>query len=154
MVAPTLISPVIQDSPAKHVLYQHFVVSMDELPETIKQSFTAQYARMEQAGIIPAGPPFVIYRTMAQPWDIDVCAPIAPPLTQTPGFDVKELPATRVVSMLHVGPYDTIGRAYDAVDGYIKNHSLIASGPPREIYLSPPDTPSEQIQTIVEWPIY
>ncbi|HEY5488732.1 MAG TPA: GyrI-like domain-containing protein [Candidatus Limnocylindrales bacterium] len=155
MVAPTVIPnvPVLGESSHRHVLFQHFVVPLEDLPQTIGKSFSTLYGRITQAGVIPAGPPFVIYHNMAAPWDIDVCAPVATPLTPTPEFEVKELPATRVVSLLHVGPYETIGTAYEAVDAYIRAHSLTPAGPPREIYLSPPETPPELIQTIIEWPI-
>ena len=155
MVAPTVIPdiPTIGESPRRHVLCQHFSVSMEEMPQTLSGSFTALYSRITEAGVIPAGPPFVIYQSMSAPWQVDVCAPVATSLAPTPGFDVKELPATRVVSLLHVGPYETIGQAYEIVDAYIKAQSLKPAGPPREIYLSPPNTPSAAIQTIVEWPI-
>ena len=155
MVAPTVIPnvPVIGESSHRHVLFQHFVVTQEDLPATISTSFPALYARISQAGVIPAGPPFVIYHNMAAPWDIDVCAPVATPLAPAPGFDVKELRASRVVSLLHVGPFDKIGAAYEAVDSYIKAQSLTPAGPPREIYLSPPGTPAERIQTVIEWPI-
>jgi len=155
LVAPTVIPnvPVLGESSHRHVLFQHFVVPLEDLPQTIGKSFSTLYGRITQAGVIPAGPPFVIYHNMAAPWDIDVCAPVATPLTPTPEFEVKELPATRVVSLLHVGPYETIGTAYEAVDAYIRAHSLTPAGPPREIYLSPPETPPELIQTIIEWPI-
>ena len=155
MVAPTVVPnvPTIGQSPRRHVLYQHFSVAMEEMPQTIGSSLAALYSRITEAGLIQAGPPFVIYQSMSAPWQVDVCAPVASTIAPTPGFEVMELRATRVVSLLHVGPYDTIGKAYEAVDEYIKAQSLKTAGPPREVYLSPPDTPSAAIQTIVEWPV-
>jgi effector-binding domain-containing protein len=155
LVAPTTIPnvPELTDSPHRHVVYQHFVVPLDDLPATMGKSFTALYGRIAQAGVIPAGPPFVIYHNMESPWIIDVCAPTATPLAPTAEFQVKEMAATRIVSLLHVGPYNTVGTAYDQVNAYIKEHALMVAGPPREIYLSPPDTPPDKIQTIIEWPV-
>ena len=155
MVAPTVIPnvPVLGESSHRHILFQHFVVPLEDLPRTIATSFTALYSRISQAGVIPAGPPFVVYHNMAAPWDIDVCAPVATPLTPAPDFEVTELPRTRIVSLLHVGPYDTIGTAYSAIDAYIKAQSMTPAGPPREIYLSPPNTPSAETRTVIEWPI-
>jgi len=155
MVAPTVIPnvPVLGESSHRHVLFQHFVVEQEDLPATIGKSFGALYGRIGQAGVIPAGPPFVIYHNMAAPWEIDVCAPVATPLAPAPDFEVTELPATRVVSLLHIGPYDTMGTAHAAVDAYIKAQSLTPAGPPREIYLSPPSTPASETRTVIEWPI-
>ena len=64
-----------------------------------------------------------------------------------------ELPATRVVSLLHVGPYQTLGVAYERIKEYIVEQRLTRSGAPRETYLSPPDTPADKVQTIIEFPI-
>jgi effector-binding domain-containing protein len=33
---------------------------------------------------------------------------------------------------------------------WIGTHDLSVAGPPREVYLSPPDTPPDKIRTIVE----
>ena len=74
-------------------------------------------------------------------------------MSASPQFDYMELPATRVVSLLHIGPYDTLGTAYDAIESYVADKGLNVSGSPREFYLSPPDVPPDQIQTLVERPV-
>ena len=98
MVAPPTSAPVIAELPARHVLYQHFVVSMDELPATIQRSFAALYGRIGLAGIIPAGPPFAMYNTDTSPWDVNICAPIATSISPSADFQYMELPATRTAS--------------------------------------------------------
>jgi effector-binding domain-containing protein len=159
MVAPTHIvnEPVIAESPRRFVIYQHHVVDEPEMALTIGRSYQALYARVADAGVIPIGPPFVMYHLeQSDPgvrWDMDVCVPISAPISASPQFDYMELAATRVVSLLHIGPYDTLGKAYDAIESYIADKELDVSGPPREFYLSPPDVPPDEIQTLVERPI-
>lgn len=159
MVAPTHIAnePVIAESPRRYVLYQHHVVDEVDLPPTIGRSYQALYARVADAGVNPVGPPFVIYHLeQSEPgvrWDMDICVPISAPISASPQFDYMELQATRVVSLLHIGPYDSLGKAYDAIESYIADKELDVSGPPREFYLSPPDVPADQIQTLVERPV-
>jgi effector-binding domain-containing protein len=65
----------------------------------------------------------------------------------------REFPSEKVVELLHTGPYDTLVKAYEEVDKYVADHRLIPSGPPREVYLSEPDVPSDQVQTVIEQPI-
>jgi effector-binding domain-containing protein len=52
-----------------------------------------------------------------------------------------------------MGPYNTVGSAYETLTGWIHSHGLALVGPPREVYLSPPDAAPELTQTIVEFPI-
>jgi effector-binding domain-containing protein len=155
MLAPPPVTnaPVVTDSPQRHVMYQSFVATHDQLGRTIREGFAALYRRIGEAGVVPAGPPFVIYNNAASPWDLEVCAPVATAVSPTPEFKYREMPGGRVVSLLHVGPYETLGEAYDALQDFIRSQDLITEGPPREFYLSPPETPAESIQTIVEWPI-
>ena len=68
------------------------------------------------------------------------------------GWQAQQLPAGTFATLLHVGPYDTVAGTYDAVVAWIGDHDLAVAGPPREVYLSPPDTPPEQIRTIIEFP--
>ena len=159
MVAPTHIvnEQVIAESPRRFVLYQHHEVDEADLPPTVGRSFQALYARVAEAGVIPVGPPFVIYDIdRSEPgihWIMDVCVPISAPMSASPQFDYMELPATRVVSLLHIGPYDTLGKAYDAIESYVADKGLNVAGPPREFYLSPPDVAPNEIQTLVERPV-
>ena len=153
MVAPTIIAPVIADAPQRHVLYQHLVVSERNISATMQSSIPALYRHMREAGIIPAGPPFAVYNTDAQPWDIDICAPISAPVTPSSEFRYMELPATRVVSLEVTGPYERLSHAYDQVVSYIRSNNLEMTGAPREIYLSPPSAPASEVRTIIEWPI-
>jgi effector-binding domain-containing protein len=153
-MATTVVNrPTITESPGRHVLFQHHVVPQDQLGKTIPQSFGALYQRIESAGVVPAGPPFVIYNSMGSPWDLDVCAPVAAAMSPSPDFGYREMAASRVVSLLHVGPYDTLAATYEQIQDFIRDQGLEMAGPPREFYLSEPETPPERTQTIVEWPI-
>jgi hypothetical protein len=80
-------------------------------------------------------------------------APVARAIDPPEGWHVQELPAGTFVTLLHVGPCDSIGAAYDTVTEWIGAHDLAAAGPPREVYLSEPETPPELVRTIVELPV-
>jgi effector-binding domain-containing protein len=69
------------------------------------------------------------------------------------GWQVRELPAGTFVALTHVGPYDTLPAAYDALATWIGAHDLAVAGPPREVYLSGPDVPPARTRTVVEFPV-
>lgn len=104
----------------------------------------------------PAGPPFVIYTeqpTEERPFAVDICAPVSKSLGPPTGWSVEQLPAGRFASLVHVRPYDTMGLAYATLRSWIGDHQMVVAGPPREIYLSPPETPADEIRTVVEFPV-
>ena len=158
MTTPTQIVPMpaIGELPRRMVLFKHRVVAQPELPTVLGSTFGELYQRIESSGVAPAGPPFVIYHNMPEPggrWEIDVCAPVSAPVLAAPAFEFLDMPAGRIVSVLHIGPYDTLGIAYEAIGNFISDQGLEAAGPPREFYFSEPDVPPEKVQTLVEWPI-
>jgi effector-binding domain-containing protein len=158
MTAPTHILPMptIGQSPRRMVLFKHRVVIHSELPSVLGSTFGELYQRIESSGVAPAGPPFVIYLDDSEPgvrWSIDICAPVSAPISAAPEFEFCDMPAGRVVSVMHFGPYDELGIVYDAIDRFIKEKDLTVAGPPREFYFSEPDVPPEKVQTLVEWPV-
>jgi len=62
--------------------------------------------------------------------------------------------AGRAVQCLHVGPYDRIGAAYDAVTAWMAERGLQHAGPPREFYLNDPqEAPPGELRTRVVVPV-
>jgi AraC family transcriptional regulator len=144
---------------ASRVVAKRTLVTLADIGQVISSGFQDVYGYLATRGISPAGPPYVVYHGMpggGAPFEIEVCAPItgAGPGPDAPvGWEVREVPAGAVATLQHAGPYETLGTAYEAIGTWIPAHGFAVAGPPREIYLSEPGTPPEQIQTIVEFPV-
>jgi effector-binding domain-containing protein len=110
-----------------------------ELPAFIARTFGSLFQRLGEIGSAPAGPPFVIYHEFTPDTiDAEVCVPVGRVL---PGFDAfasRVLPASIVVRTVHVGPYDELGAAYEAMTDWIRTHGAETAGPVRERYLNGP----------------
>ncbi len=139
------------------VMAKRVAVRLSEIGRVMGSAFGEVYGHLGARGIEPAGEPFVIYHGMPQadlPFDIEICAPIGRATDEAPdGWCVQELPAGTFATLVHVGPYDTVGASYETMGAWIEAHGLEAAGPPREVYLSPPDTPPERIRTVIEFPV-
>lgn len=87
--------------------------------------------------------------------DLEVAVPIVGRVTVTdPGMEVRNLPAMRVVSLVHKGPYETINRAYAKLAEYTATNGLRLVGPMRDLYLSDPNrVPRDEIMTEVQAPL-
>jgi effector-binding domain-containing protein len=112
---------------------------MSEIPAFMGRTFGVLFTRLGQQGIPPAGPPFVIYHEFGpETVDAEVCVPVGTVIAATADMVSRELPAATVVRTLHVGPYEELGAAYEALNDWIALHGTEASGPPRERYLNGP----------------
>ncbi len=146
----------VVDRPALRVVAKRLQVGLPSIGPTLERAFGEVYAAIGAARVEAAGPPFVVYHSMpspGEPLDIEVCSPVAGALEPPPPWAMMELPAGTFASLMHVGPYETVAAAYDLLSAWIPDHGLAIAGPPREVYLSPPSTPPERIQTIVEFPV-
>ncbi len=146
----------VVERPALRVVAKRLPVPIESIGPTLAQAFGEVYAAIGAAGAEAAGPPFVIYHSMpvpGEPLDIEICAPVGRPLEAPAPWRFVELPGGAFASRMHVGPYETVGSTYDLLSAWISEHGLEVAGPPREAYLSPPSTPPEQTQTIVEFPV-
>ena len=86
---------------------------------------------------------------------MQVCVPVFEPMSGVPRISSAGAARdTRVISLVHIGPYDTLGEAYHAIRQlHQRPTGLVAIGPPREFYLTQPNAPADQITTLVEQPI-
>lgn len=138
------------------VVSKRVSVTLSDIGRVIGPAFGEVYGHLGARSIEPKGPPFVIYHGMPEgetPFDVEICAPVARPTDPPVGWQVQELPAGDFATIVHVGSYDSLGTAYDALTAWIGEHAMVVSGPPREVYLSEPSTPPEQVKTIVEFPV-
>lgn len=138
------------------VISKRVPVTLPQLPTTLGPALGDVYGYLGRHGIAPQGPPFVIYHdtpSADEPFDIEICAPVVRSVDPPVGWSIQELPAGSFVSLIHVGPYDTLGRGYDALRQWIGDHDLAFAGPPREVYLSEPSTAPDQVRTVIEFPV-
>ena len=138
------------------VVSRRYEVRLSQIGGVLGQAFGEVYGSLQSRGIGTAGPPFVIYHGAPQgdePFEIEVCAPVSRAVDPPAGWGMEELPAGTFATLVHVGPYDTIGEAYEEIGAWIPANELAIAGPPREVYLSEPTVPPEQIRTIVEFPV-
>jgi len=66
-----------------------------------------------------------------------LCLPVKKEISNS-DVEYKILPAGRVISTTHVGPYDEVGRAYQRLIDYRNEHSLTKNDYSREIYIKGP----------------
>jgi len=116
------------------------------LPGELRAFLTAAYSRVPaataQQGLGLDGPPYARYR-FEKDGTIDVEAgfPVRGVIAPTGDVAPGTLPGGHVVSTLHVGAYDQVARAYDALETYLSKNGYEPAGAAWECYLDGPDVP-------------
>ena len=104
------------------------------------------------------GPIMTIYHDedyKAEDADVEVAIPVSGRVTVTdPSIEIKNLPAMRVASLIHKGPYETISQAYTRLNEYVTKNGLKYAGPMMDLYLNDPNNvPKEEVMTEIQAPI-
>ena len=69
--------------------------------------------------------------------DFEPCMPVRK-LLNVDGVDIRELRGGRAITLVHQGPYSELGRSYEKLIRYAKDHKYKMLVPSREIFLKGP----------------
>lgn len=119
----------------------------------VSDIITRTFEELFKKGLQPAGPVTCLYHDEDfNPEDVDyeVCIPVA-----TSEKASRTLPACDVAALIHIGPWDKVGKAYQALYSWLNEQGRKAVGPYRESYLVSfaQNVPPEQYQTKIMVPI-
>lgn len=132
-----------------------------DVGETLDEILPAVHAYLVRLGIQPAGPPFTRYHDFGggkegeKPVDLEAGLPVKSAIVGEGEIQAGELPGGMVARTWHVGSYETLPDAYQALRNWIKARGQNPSGPPWEIYWTDPEKEPAPVQwkTEVIWPI-
>jgi len=146
----------VKEMPAQTVLTVRTRTNVQSLPQFFGMAYGSIMQHLGKLGELPAGPAFAAYYNMDME-NLDVAAgfPVAKKLNGD-GDKVQagEMPAGKYAACLHVGPYDTIAPAYNALIAWMQEHEYEATGIAYEVYLNDPaETPRTELKTQVMFPI-
>jgi AraC family transcriptional regulator len=130
----------------------HAEITQAEIQATMGASFGALFGYAGRNGVQPTGV-FARYHAFEPKIVMDVGVTLARALPGEGNIEAGEIAEGDAAVTLHVGPYETIAPAYQAVQAWIAANGRAAAGPPMEFYLSPPDVPPDQIRTEVVFPL-
>lgn len=133
-------------------------LTVEEIKGWIGGAYSRVAGAVSAAGSGIAGPPFARYhRIEGAPgrFEVEAGFPVTQPVAPAglPG-DVlaSDLPAGRAAVTVHVGPYEAMAPAYEALEKWIADRGGSPQGPPWEIYLSEPTGDPAQWRTEIVQP--
>jgi effector-binding domain-containing protein len=127
--------------PEQPAIALHDEVPRDKIGEWLGGAYEKIFTCLGQAGIQPVGPPFARFQFLDDRVDAEAGVPVAAPVDGQDGFSSVRLPSGTAAVTVHVGPYDTLDQAYQALRKWIAEQGYETAGPWWEEYLT---GPSEQ----------
>ena len=119
--------------------------TMEEIKEVIGALFGEIMEYFTRNGIAPAGMPFTIYHEMdAERLEMECGIPVASPVEGTERVRPGELPAGKVATVTHMGPYEQLGQTWSALMKWVEEEGLQAAGAPWEVYVTDPGEEPDQ----------
>lgn len=93
---------------------------------------------MNEHVIQMAGPPFARYLLMEGVFEIEAGFPILGPALVEGRLELSELPGGPVVMTTHMGPYEALPAAFQALEAWIAENGYEPTGPHWEVYFTDP----------------
>jgi len=138
------------------------VLSMTGSFAQIPEGYGRLYGWVAAHGLQPVGMPSAVYLTMPDMPESDAVwelwAPVGGDVPEAEadesGIAIRHVPGYQALSVMHIGPYDSIPPTYEAAVTWMAAQGYQMAGPPMERYYSDPDeVPPEQYQTEVLMPV-
>jgi len=130
-------------------------VPMAELVGFFDEGLSAVMSAIQGQGATPTGPPFARYFGIPeQIADLELGFPVAQPIAPAGEVVPGKLPAGMVYQAVHLGPYDSLGQAYQAILERMAADGVTPGEQMWETYLTDPsaEPDSARWQTRLCWP--
>jgi effector-binding domain-containing protein len=137
----------MKELPARAVATIRVTTTPDKLAEVFGEILPRVMAHIQGQGVEPAGPAFGIFHVY-DPDRVDMEAgfPVPHMIASEDGVEARELPGGRAAVTWHVGPYDSLGGAYRALEAWIGENGYEIAGPPWEVYWTGPAETDDSAQ--------
>lgn len=127
-----------------------------EIGATLGEILPEVWAYLRKLNIYPSGPPFTRYHGFKDNQvDLEGGMPVADSLSGAGRVSPGELPGGTVVSTIHMGPYEKLPEAHDALHLWMREQQKEAAGPQWEYYWTDPgkEPNPDKRKTELIWPI-
>lgn len=90
-------------------------------------------------GAYPAGPPFARYHRLAEDrFAVEAGFPVGTAIDADGDVRPSQLPGGPVAVIVHIGPYEQMTPAYEALASWVSSHGGEPAGDPWEVYFTDP----------------
>ncbi|MGE5629952.1 MAG: GyrI-like domain-containing protein [Caulobacteraceae bacterium] len=145
----------LKEREVQPVLSIRKTTSVGKLPQEIGNAYNSIIKYLNELGEQPVEAAFTAYYNMdMEHLDVEMGFPVAKKLEGKGDIKTSELPAGKYAECMYKGPYADMVPVYDAMNKWIEEKGLAASGIAYEFYYnSPADVPESELLTKVMFPL-
>ena len=134
-----------------------FHTTLPGVADDVRAGFASLVRALGREGVEPIGPPLMVLHDVIDEetdGELELCIPVARAIVGDGEVSSRQVSGGTVAVTVHHGPYLEIAPAYHVLTAWMAEHGYEVTGPPREIYLSDPQTVApEELVTRVELPV-
>ncbi len=135
--------------------------TMPSIPTRVGQIFGEIFAFMSKRGITPAGAPFAYWHSMNSEsiskgvFDMECGFPVGMPVEGEGQIKASKLPKGKVITAMHIGPYETLAQTYGTIQAWIEENEYQVQEDMWETYLTNPCEVPDKSNWMTEifWPL-
>ena len=131
------------------------IYPVEKLPEFFGIAYSGVMVYLQELGEAPSGMPFGVYYNLdMSALDVEAGFPVSRVLPGKGEISASIIPGGKYISTLHMGSYDSMEPAYDALNEWAKKNSYEPTGIAYEYYLNDPSINPDVIpETEIRLPI-
>jgi effector-binding domain-containing protein len=120
----------------------HGKVKLEDIPAFLGRVYHTVDSQIKTSGAHVAGPPFARYRPLDaeyREFEIEAGLPVVLAVPGKGEVAASNLPGGPAAVTVHIGPYQRMEPAYDALATWMAERGVHSNGPAWEIYFTDPD---------------
>jgi effector-binding domain-containing protein len=126
-------------------------VAKENIPEAMGHMFQLVRSALDAQSVQSDGAPFARYHSFGDTVDLEAGSMVASPIVADGDVTPGHLPAGPAAISVHVGPYETLGQTYDALQRWLSaSGSHAAAGGPWELYITDPSAEPDSSKWLTE----
>lgn len=110
-----------------------------EMPAWLAETYRTVFEYLAQAKISPAGPPFARFTFLEDAVAVEAGFPVSQEVAGRGPVEPSLLPGGPAAVTTHIGRYEDLDKAYDAVKQWLQDHGRTPAGPHWECYYTDPN---------------
>jgi len=144
------------DLPARVLLTVRDTASNATIEKKLASMYEMIFRYLKKEGLSPTSAPLTIYHNYTpDSYDIETCIPILSAIVTPDGINCVETQPQNAIMVRYFGTRTLISNAYSAMQIYLNNSIIVASGPTWEEYITNPnlEADSNARQTNIYFPV-
>ena len=130
----------LKEKAAQPVLAIRTTTSVGKLPQEIGKAYGSIMQYLNELGEQPAEAPYTAYYNLdMENLDVEMGFPVSKQLAGKGEIKASEVPAGRYAECMYKGPYEEMVPVYEAMNKWIADKGLEATGISYEVYYNSPE---------------